>query len=203
MRASFPDIDSIVIAAGSSSRMGAFKPLLSFGESSIIGTIIRKLEVLGLGSILVVGGYNHQLLQAELKGYPATLVVNEEYERGMLSSIQVGIRSLSEKGRGVLIHLVDQPFIKLETLKMLLSAFAESKAGIVVPSYRGKHGHPVIISRRYFGEIFELDDAIGLRQLMKRHRDDIYEVSVPTDDVLRDIDTWQDYERELAIAREK
>lgn len=203
MNTGFADIDSIIIAAGSSSRIGAFKPLLDFGESNIIGTIIQKLRASGRGSIIVVSGYNHQLLEAELKGYPVCLVVNEDYRRGMLSSIQSGLRAASKTASGALIYLVDQPFVKVDTLEKIISAFAEGRAGIVLPSYQGKHGHPIIIARKYFDEVFELDNSIGLRQLIGRHRDDIHEVDVSTDDILRDINTWEDYQRELAMSREQ
>lgn len=193
----FDNIDALIIAAGYSSRMGAFKPLLSFGDNNIIGTIIQKLGALNTGSIIVVSGYNHELLQSELKEYPVHLVLNEEYERGMLSSIQCGLRAVSKTARGVLICLVDQPFIGGDMLRKIAAAFAEGSAGIVLPCYRGKHGHPVIISRKYFDEVFGLDESIGLRQLMQRHQDDIYEVDVSTDDILRNINTWEDYTREL------
>ena len=203
METDFAAVDAVVIAAGSSSRVGAFKPLLDFGENHIIGTIIRKLDASGIGSVIVVSGYSHQLLEAELKGSPVRLVLNEDYERGMLSSIQCGLRTASKTASGVLICLVDQPFIRVDTLRKILAAFAGGKAGIILPTYRGKHGHPIVISRKYFDEVFRLDDSIGLRQLMKRHKDDIYEVLVPTDDVIRDIDTREDYERELALVRER
>ena len=202
MDTGFAAIDVVVIAAGSSSRVGTFKPLLDFGKNHIIGTIIQKLGELGVGSVIVVSGYSHQLLETELKNSPVRLVVNQDYERGMLSSIQCGLRAVSKTASGVLVCLVDQPFIGIDTLRKILSAFNDGKAGIILPTYRGKHGHPVVISSRYFDEVFSLDDSIGLRQLMKRHQDDIYEVLVPTDDVLRDIDTWEDYERELELARE-
>jgi len=203
MDTEFSSIEAAVIAAGFSSRVGKFKPLLDFGESSIIGTIIQKLQALGTARIIVVAGYSHKILEAELEKYPVCLVINEDYERGMLSSIQSGLRAVSMRASGMLIYLVDQPFIRIDTLRLISSAFNEGRAGIILPTYRGKHGHPVIISRKYFGEVFQLDDNIGLRELMKRHQDDIYEVSVPTDDVLRDIDTWEDYERELSVAKEQ
>ncbi len=203
MNTDFPDIDAIIIAAGSSSRIGAFKPLLDFGEGNIIDTIIQKLRASGTGSIVVVSGCNYQLLEAKLKDYPVSLVVNRDYRRGMLSSIQSGLGAVSGTASGVLICLVDQPFVKLDTLREIIAAFADGRAGIILPSYRGKHGHPVIISTKYFAEVFELDDNIGLRQLIGRHRDDIHEVAVSSDDVLRDIDTWEDYQRELAMSKEQ
>jgi len=202
MKTSFDSIDALIIAAGYSSRIKAFKPLLRFGESNIIVTIIKKLRDLGLGSIIVVSGYNHHLLEVALKGSPVNLVLNKEYERGMLSSIKCGLGAVRSAAQGVLIFLVDQPFIGVDTLKKILAAFTKNGAGIVLPSYKGKHGHPVIISRKYFDEVFGLDENIGLRQLMQQHQDDIYEVDAPTDDILHDIDTWEDYKKELVMYKE-
>ncbi|MCK4721854.1 MAG: nucleotidyltransferase family protein, partial [Dehalococcoidia bacterium] len=171
--------------------------------SNIIGIIIQKLKNLGVGSIIVVSGHNHHLLQAALKGYPVHLLLNKEYERGMLSSIQCGLSAVREDAGGVLIFLVDQPFIGAGTLEKIAAAFAEGRAGIVLPRYQGRRGHPVIISRQYFDEVFELDESIGLRQLMQQHEDDVYEVDVASSDILRDLDTWEDYTWALELSKSR
>jgi molybdenum cofactor cytidylyltransferase len=124
-------------------------------------------------------------------------VINEDYRRGMLSSIKSGLALISPNADAALIALVDQPMISKEVIDILIDAFNNGEKGIVLPTYRGKRGHPVIVAAKYFDDVMQLDEAApeGMRQFIDGHRGDTLEVPVDTAAVIEDIDLPEDYER--------
>jgi CTP:molybdopterin cytidylyltransferase MocA len=191
-------ISGILLAAGESSRMqGAFKPLLKWGKRTVIGECVHQMRNSQLAEIFVVLGHREMEIRQTLAGSGVQYVINEEYQRGMLSSIKAGLALISPNADAALIALVDQPMVTKEIIDSLIGAFNEGEKGIVLPTYRGKRGHPVIVAAKYFEDIMQLDEDSpeGMRQFIAGHPGDTLEVPVDTPAVIEDIDLPEDYER--------
>lgn len=188
---------AVVLAAGESSRLGRPKLLLPFGESTVIGCVVGAMEGPGVHPILVVAGAAAPEIQAALAGTRAQVLLNPAPERGMVSSLRIGLGALPDKGGRFLIALGDQPRLKASDVTRLLDEQARLGKGIAIASYRGKRGHPVVFTSRYREEILTLRDDQILRDLIHSHADDVTVVECESDGVIHDIDTQEDYEREL------
>ena len=191
-------ISGILLAAGESSRMqGAFKPLLKWGKRTVIGECVHQMRNSQLAEIFVVLGYREMEIRQTLSGSGVQYAINENYQRGMLSSIKTALAVLSPNEDAALIALVDQPMITKEIIDSLIDAFNEGEKGIALPTYRGKRGHPVIVAAKYFEDVMQLDEdqPEGMRQFIAGHRADTLEVPVDTPAVIEDIDLPEDYER--------
>ena len=115
----------------------------------------------------------------------------------MLSSVQCGIRALPDNTDAVMVFLGDQLSNNELVINTIIEHYISSGKGIVLPVYNGKKGHPLLIDRKYFKDIPELNPDIGLRELVQKHSDDLLLVDVDEPGILRDIDTKEDYQNEL------
>jgi molybdenum cofactor cytidylyltransferase len=125
------------------------------------------------------------------------ICINDRYREGMLSSVQCGVQSLPAEAGACMLFLGDQPQIPSEVSSLLIDEWKKSMKGILIPVTRGRKGHPVLISSKYFLEIDKLDPGQGLRQLMAIHEKDVGYVECNRDEILRDIDTPDDYRKEI------
>lgn len=197
-------ISAVVLAAGLSSRMGQLKPLLPFGESTVIEQIVSVLDACSVEEILVVTGYKEKLVADHLEECPVSTVFNPDYESGeMFSSIQTGLRSIHEESDAALIVLGDQPAIEAYVVEKVIFVYLEGKGKLVIPSYKMRRGHPILIDREHWQEILDLDVNQTLRDFFKHHNDEVFHIEVSTPSVLRDMDTKDDYRRELAYFEAK
>ena len=121
------------------------------------------------------------------------VVINPYYKKGMSTSIRRGIRVLNSKSDGILIALGDQPFLKTRTINALIKAFINGKGMIIVPTFKGRRGHPVIFHRKYEKELLRLRGDVGGKTLMEKHPNEVRLVPVKSEGVIKDIDTWEDY----------
>ncbi len=190
-------VAAIVLAGGLSSRMGQSKVLMSWDGRPIIQTIVDRLKRMRLDEIVVVTGHMARQVTEALAHEPASIVHNAHCRTGeMLSSLQAGLQTLGPEFSACLIVLGDQPQIDNRIISEVISAYAEGKGSIVIPSYRKQRGHPVLIDRMYWPELLELPNGSAPRDVINAHSDAIYYVNVNTDSVLRDIDTPDDYQQE-------
>ncbi len=188
---------TIVLAAGESSRMAQPKLLLPFGEKTIIETVLdNAISSKANYTLLVTGGFREKIKQIT-KRFPAITVFNPDYKQGMLSSVQMGFRSLPEGAQAAVVLLADQPSISHTVIDKVIDAYYLTSKGIILPSYKKKRGHPVIFDMKYKSEIAALSPEVGLRGIVYGHPNDVYEVPVNTSSILRDIDDMKDYKREL------
>jgi len=192
-------ICAIVLAAGLSSRMGVQKLLLPFGGKTVIGHIVDQLLASTVGEVHVVVGHQAERISAELSGREVSIVNNPNYKSGMLSSVRCGLRNMPEKCRAVMVVLGDQPSNTTELIDQMLQSFTATEKSILVPLYKGKRGHPILIRSLYRDEILTQYGDVGLRGLLHNHSEDIFELAVSTASVLSDMDCPEDYRRELAI----
>ena len=186
---------AIILAAGASTRMKTQKMLLSFNGKTIVETVVdNALKV--TDNVVVVLGSHKDEISAKLVGRNILIAVNENYLLGMLSSVICGFNALPAETEAALLFLGDQPHIPYEAAELVVSKWRNSEKGIVIPTFNGKRGHPVLIETRFGNEIENLDPEKGLRQLMEIRKNDILEVVCQYPEILRDIDTPEEYEKE-------
>jgi len=186
---------AIVLAAGESRRMGRSKLLLPYGDRTIIETVLQNVVSSRADRVVVVlGGYRREI-EDKIRGFAVKKVINPRYQEGMLSSVQSGLSALPSSARAAVFVLADQPDVPGSAIDSVIEAYRREKKGIVLPVFRGKRGHPLLIDLKYRREIEALSPDIGLRGLLLEHGDDILEARVPSPGILRDIDGPGDYER--------
>ena len=188
---------AIVLAAGESRRMGTQKLLLPFGDATVIESVVLTALASRVDRVLVVLGADKGDVREELEPLGIDLVVNENFAEGMLSSVQAGFRALPADAEAAVVMLGDQPFLPARVVDAVVDAFQRSGKGIVVPTFQGRRGHPVLIGLKYRDEVLALDPADGLRRLMHAHPEDIFEAEVEDANILRDMDVPEDYANEL------
>jgi molybdenum cofactor cytidylyltransferase len=188
-----PEIWAIILAAGESGRMQTNKLLLPYNGKTMIETVIDHVRQSATDHILVVtGAYSDELLPV-INRLPVKPCYNNDYKKGMLSSVQCGFRNIPATAEAVMIFLGDQPSIPGGVAGMLISEYRKSEKGIIIPVYKGRRGHPMLIDCKYRDIIGKLDHAVGLRDLLHKYPDDVLEVNVEMPGILKDIDTPQDY----------
>ncbi len=188
---------TIILAAGESRRMARPKLLLPFGEKTIIETVLDHAASSKANYTLVVLGGFREKIKQKTKGFPVITVFNPGYRRGMLSSVQMGFRSLPEGAQAAAVLLGDQPSISHTVIDKVIDAYSLTTKGIVLPTYKKERGHPVLFDMKYKSEIAALSPKVGLRGIVYSHPGDVFEVPVNTSSILRDIDDMQDYKKEL------
>ena len=188
-------ITAVVLSAGESSRMGRPKALLPIEGETFIGRIVASLKHTQVGKIIVVLGHNADQLAAAIGPLPVEILINPNYQLGQLSSLQVAVRTLlpDPDCDGILVHLVDHPYIDASLVDRMIRQFYESKKDIVVPRCRGKRGHPVLFSRRLFGELLDAPMDQGAKAVVNAHGDATLEMETDEEGITVDIDTPELY----------
>lgn len=187
-------IVAIVLSAGESSRMGSPKALLSVAGKSFIERVISALRATGVGKIIVVLGHQPEPIRARIEGLGVEIVINKDYQRGQLSSLIAGLKSLEgQEVDGALVHLVDHPFLDPSTIDRMIDLFYRSNKLIVLPRYRGRRGHPVLFSSRLFAELMSAPLDQGAKSVVHAHRDETLELETENEGVIIDIDTPEEY----------
>ena len=148
-------IGALIVAAGMSSRMGDFKPMLSIGSISVAQRIVATLSQAGVSKIVMITGYNAVMLERHLSGNGIIFLRNEQYETTqMFDSVKIGLRYLQDKCDIILFTPVDVPLFTAKTAKTIL----DSGARLACPMCEGKQGHPILIANELIQEI--LDDCV-------------------------------------------
>jgi len=192
-------ISAMILAAGKSTRMGSPKMLLPWDRITIIEHIISVFANAGIDDIVVVtGGARGQveaIIQECQKKYRVQSVFNEGHLAGdMLSSMQCGLRYLSEKGGGAaLIGLGDQPQVQERSVRLICEAYSQTQSPLVVPSFHMRRGHPWLVARELWAEVIAMQSSQTPRDFLNAHAKDIYYVEVDTPSILADLDTPEEY----------
>lgn len=189
-------IAGIVLAAGESKRMNRQKMLLPFEGSTIIETVVDKAIQSNIPECFVVLGSHAESIKKQLEGRAVQFIENRDYQTGMLSSVISGINRISTETDAAIILLGDQPMVEIQVINQLIKSYLKSLKGIVIPVYRAKRGHPILIDLKYREEINNLNPEVGLRELMMNRADDILEIEVDSEKILNDIDTPEDYKKQ-------
>lgn len=192
-------ISALVLAAGLSTRMGKLKQLLPYGDKSVIEQVVSVLLTCSLDEIIVVLGHRDTEIRTVLAPYPIRVTFNPRYHQEMLTSIQQGWSEANPKADAVMHVLGDQPHLQASTVQQLIGAYGELGEGIYIPSFSNRRGHPILIPARYCDEIFALGAEATMRDFMRAHVAEIRHLPVESDAILRDMDTPDDYQREVNI----
>ncbi len=192
-------ISAILLGAGRAKRMGVDKLSLPWRGKTVLTHCFETLLGSHVQECIVVIGVRNEGLRNLFQGQNVKVVINPYSNGGMSTSIQRGLRAAHPSCRGILIALGDQPFLKKRTVNALIRAFSQGKEGIIVPSFLGRRGHPVIFHRKYKRELLKLKGDVGGRSVIERHPDDVRVVRVKSAGVVKDLDTWEDYENQLRV----
>jgi molybdenum cofactor cytidylyltransferase len=192
-------IAAVVLSGGESSRMGRSKALLPIGRETFIVRIIGVLEKTEAGRILVVLGHNADEIRGSIEHLPVEILVNHDYKQGQISSLKVAVRRLQMEPacEGMLVHLVDHPYIDAGLVDLMIRRFRDSGKLIVVPRFSGKRGHPVIFSSKLFPELADAPLGEGAKAVVNAHRGETLEIESDQPGITIDIDTPDLYQRHV------
>ena len=183
-------IGALIVAAGMSSRMGEFKPMLSIGSISVAQRVVATLSQSGVSKIVMVTGYNATMLERHLSGNGIIFLRNEHYETTqMFDSAKIGLRYLQDKCDKVLFTPVDVPLFTARTVKALL----DSGADLACPMCEGKQGHPILIANELISEILADSGEMGLKGAMDRCSAPLTRIDVDDFGTIHDADTPEDF----------
>jgi len=186
-------VSAIVLAAGEAKRMGELKQLLPMGQSTILEKTIENVVASRVDETIVVLGYEAERIIPRINRAPVKIVVNPFYQNGMSTSIITGLTAVEANADAVMLVLGDLPFIEAQVINQILDEFRSHNKGILIPTHRGKRGHPIIISLRYKAELLDIKGDMGAREIVSRHSEDVHLVEVGSPRISMDIDTEEDY----------
>jgi len=187
-------IAAILLAAGRSVRMGAFKPLLPFGKQTVVEACVDYLHAGGIETIVVVLGHNADQVRARLKEASVCFAVNPDPSSEMAESIRCGLEALPSNTDATLIALVDHPAVPSNVVNTLIDEWRQG-AQLIIPTWQDRGGHPVLVDLGWRDELKQLDPNGGLKSFFQRHSYAVRRVPGGSQYVARDMDTWDDYTR--------
>jgi CTP:molybdopterin cytidylyltransferase MocA len=191
---------AVILSAGASSRMGRPKALLPYREGTFLEHLIQVTRHPRIGATRVVVGAGGEEICRVAKLDASVTVLNPNWEHGQLSSICAGLRSLSEcQTDGIILCPVDHPLISGRLVSDLVESFYTNQKAIVLPTYKGRRGHPVIFSSALYGELLMAPPDKGARAVVWAHAADVLEVSTEEEGValnINDPNTLQQIENQ-------
>jgi molybdenum cofactor cytidylyltransferase len=195
-------VTGIILAAGTSTRMGRTKQLLPFRGQTILECVVDNALASDLHQVVVVLGHDSEALERLLTNRDITVIHNHHYEKGQSSSLKVGLRILTEEVDAALFLLGDQPLITPEIINLLLAAYKSSPCPIVLPVFKGRRGNPALFSRETFPRLATLKENCGARTLFEEYAERILKVPVSDPAIHFDIDTEENYRQLLLLERQ-
>jgi len=200
-------ISAILLGAGESKRMKLNKLSLPWGRETIFEHCFKVLLRSKAQEIIVILNPQNEGMKRQFEKMSASttkkvkVIFNPHYKRGMSTSIHKGLQVMCPRGEGILISLGDQPFLKTRTINVLLRAFHQGKGEIVVPSFQGKQGHPVIFHRKYEKELLKLRGDTGGKPILLKYSKQVKTIPVRSEGVIKDIDIREEYQKALRMRR--
>jgi len=190
-------ITVIVLAAGKSTRMEGQNKLLAVvhGKPMIRGVVEAALDS-KVDETLVVLGWEERKVREVLTDLPCRLIVNKEFERGQSSSLNAGLNEIAPETTAVLVLPGDIAEIDSRSIDKVIDSYISNGGTILVAAHKGKFGHPILIDRRLFSEIAQINEETrGLKSVVRKHENEIRLVETGSDSVLKDVDTPADLSR--------
>ncbi len=187
---------AIILAAGSSARLGQSKQLLKIGKESLLRKVVLTASATGIHKIVVVLGAGREKHQQEITDLPAQIAFNPDWEKGMGSSLKCGIRFVMETfpdADSVVLMVCDQPMLTSEHIEKLINTFRSKEHAIVSSYYSGSPGVPVLFQRSMFAKLLDVSDWQGAKGIVKDHPASISFVEFPEGEV--DLDTPEDLKK--------
>jgi molybdenum cofactor cytidylyltransferase len=186
----------ILLAAGGSSRLGKPKQLLLYKGQTLLQNTLSVALTSNAQSVIVVLGANADILQTEITNGKIHVVVNDDWQEGMGSSIRTGVKAITEinpSTEGVILLVCDQPFINSALLNNLITAHQKTGKEIVACTYGNTFGPPVFFHQSLFSELLQLKGDTGARSIVQKHLDNME--AIPFPEGIFDIDTEGDYQK--------
>jgi molybdenum cofactor cytidylyltransferase len=187
-------VAAVVLAAGSSSRLGQPKQLAPIAGRPALAYTLDALRASAVGSIVLVLGHAADAVTASLDLTGVTVVRNEEYAEGQSTSVRAGIKALPDAVGAALMVVGDQPMLSPAVVDKIVGVFTETGGPFIVPLYDGEWGNPVLLARATWPLLDGLKGDTGARPILRKHMDMVLEVPVEGS-LLDDIDTPEDYAR--------
>lgn len=187
-----PRVSAIVLAAGASRRMGAPKPLVPVFGRPLLERVLENLAGSRVREVVVVLGHEADRVERETDLRGARVVVNPHYRQGMSTSIRAGLRAADPSAAAYLMVLGDQPFVATATADALIAAWVRNRAPILIPTFQGRRGNPVLVDRVLMPAFGSITGDRGFRALFEDRADEIREVHVRDSGILYDVDTMDD-----------
>jgi molybdenum cofactor cytidylyltransferase len=191
-------VSALVLAAGTSSRMGEAKQLLPLGATTILARTLENTCAAALHEVILVLGCHAESIRKQLRDtllQRTKVIVNPFFEQGIASSLRAGLSAVDPASGAALIVLGDQPFVRPETLAQIVETYHRSQAEIVVPIYQGQRGNPALLGRSVFKDALALTGDTGFRAIFPKYLQGIVNVEVEDSGVVQDIDSAADYQR--------
>src|SRR5712691_5273864 len=187
-------ISAIVLAAGQAARFGQCKQLMRLGEKTLVEHVLDNIRGSNVDDVVVVLGAHADEIRQQVRFDEERVVLNPDYANGMSTSIHAGLRALPPATEAAMIVLADQPFVTSQTLNVLIDEYRRARPSVVIPTFNGFRGNPVLVDRSLFAEMMGIRGDIGCRAIFGDHAESI--VKVPVDDrgVVTDIDTMEDFD---------
>jgi molybdenum cofactor cytidylyltransferase len=160
---------AIILSGGASRRMGSPKALLSYQGRPFLEHLLDVAHHPKIGVRRIVLGADAEPVAKEVDLAPGEIIINEEWEKGQLSSLQAALRSLPPHTDGVILLLIDHPLISSTLVGELIETFYNSRRPIVLPVYEGRRGHPVIFSSALYEELLSAPPETGARSVVWAH----------------------------------
>lgn len=193
-------LSAILLSAGESRRMGSPKALLPHQGQTFIERICTAFLTAGVDELIVVLGARAEEIARVVPVHSALrCVVNSRYSQGQLSSLMVGIGALSPESEAAVVNLVDHPLVSSATIKAVIESFRRAPVPIVIASYNGQRGHPVLFSSQVYGEILAAPLDQGAKVVVRKDPARVREIALDDPGILADIDTPEEYQRLLKI----
>ncbi|MGQ9509179.1 MAG: nucleotidyltransferase family protein [Thermodesulfobacteriota bacterium] len=186
-------ISAILLGAGESKRMGENKLDLPWGKKTILEKCLQTLIRSEVKEIVLVLNEKMKKKVNVLRNKKVKIVFNPDYRKGMSTSISRGLKVIDPKSQGILIALGDQPALKTRTINAIVLRFRVEGKGIIVPTFQGKWGHPVLFHRRYYKDLLKLKGDIGGKYLIQKNLSDVLMLPLKSRGIIQDIDNWKNY----------
>lgn len=189
-------VSAILLAAGESQRMGGINKLMLAVEGEpLLRHTVKTLLASRLGEVVVVLGHQAEEARILLHELEVRTVVNSHYREGQMSSVHCGLEALTRPCDGVMICLTDQPLLTAQDIDVLIDAFGRRGASIIVPTYQGRRGNPIVFAYAHRAEILGSGRNLGCKRLIERNPELVTTVEMDADHVVIDLDTPEDYAR--------
>lgn len=190
-------VSGVILAAGPSSRFGAQRPkqLAEIaGQTLVRRTVGRALES-SLVEVIVVVGHAAEAVRLELRGLAVSVVENPDFAAGQSGSVKVGLAAVDSRSKAAMFVPIDQPGLTAALIDRLIATYASAAGAIVLPSYGGRRGAPVIVDRSLFAELALISGDEGGRQIFEHYSDRIVELPLSSEESLVDVDREEDLAR--------
>jgi len=187
-------VAAIILAAGSSTRMGRNKLLLDVGKQPLVRRTVAAALDAGLHPVIVVLGHEAERVRAAIAGLGCRTVINREHALGMRVSLQAGVRAVPQDARGAVVILADMPFVTASMIRAVAERFVAGDAPLVVSEYGDVSAPPTVYDRSLFPELLAMTGEGSGKQVLLRHRHQAAVVAWP-EQALADVDRPEDYER--------